>query len=269
MWPNKIGAFIKRDFIVDISYRLNFFLRFARIFTTILTFYFISKLFGKGASEYLKEYGGDYFPFVLIGIAFSEYIMISLRSFSENIRQEQIVGTLEAVLATPTKVSTIVIGSSIWDFLFTSINVVIYLLLGVIFFGLDLSRMNLASGAAILILSILSFSGIGIISAAFILILKKGDPLTWFMGVCFGLLGGVYFPVNIMPKILQIFSFFVPITYSLRGLRLALLKGYGFKMLLPEILALSIFAILLFPLSILLFKLALKKAKIDGSLVHY
>ena len=254
---------------MDISYRLNFFLRFARIFTTILTFYFISKLFGKGASEYLKEYGGDYFPFVLIGIAFSEYIMVSLRSFSDSIRQEQIVGTLEAVLATPTKISTIVIGSSIWDFLFASISVVAYFLLGVVFFGLDLSRMNLVSGIVILILSIFSFSGIGIISAAFILMLKKGDPLAWFMGVCFGLLGGVYFPVNIMPKTLQVFSFLVPITYSLRGLRLALLKGYSFNMLLPDILALFIFSVLLFPIGILLFKLALKKAKIDGSLAHY
>lgn len=265
----KIIAFIKRDFAIEVSYRIAFLLRLARIFTTVLTFYFISKLFGKGASVHLQEYGGVYFPFVLIGIAFSEYLMVSLRSFSESIREEQIIGTLEAVLATPTKISTIVIGSSIWNFIFTSISVLIYLLLGVLFFGLDLSKMNVPSALTILILTIIVFSSIGIISASFIIILKKGDPLTWFMGICFGLLGGVYFPVNIMPKFLQVFSYLLPMTYSLRSIRLALLRGYSFKMLLVDIEVLFIFSIILLPISIRVFKFAIKKAKRDGSLVHY
>lgn len=269
MWLNKIIAFIKRDLAYEVSYRLAFLLRLARIFTTVLTFYFISKLFGKGASVHLVEYGGEYFPFVLIGIAFSEYLMVSLRSFSRTIRHEQMMGTLEAMLATPTRVSTIIVGASIWDFVFTSISVVIYLLLGVIFFSLDLSKMNLFCGITILILTIISFLSIGIISASFILMLKKGDPLTWFMGISFGLLGGVYFPVNIMPKFLQLFSYLLPITYSLRSLRYALLKGYGFGMLLPDIGTLFLFCILLLPISIWMFKFALKKARIDGSLVHY
>lgn len=269
MWLNKIGAFIKRDFYIEISYRLNFILRIARIFTTILTFYFISKLFGKNASIYLQEYGGNYFPFVLIGIAFSEYLMVSLRSFSETIRYEQMMGTLEAVVATPTRVFTIIIGASIWDFIFTSITVFIYMLLGVIFFGVDLGKMNVLAGVVILILTVFSLSCIGIISVAFIIMLKKGDPLNFLMSICFSLLGGVYFPIEIMPKFLRVFSHLIPITYSLKSFRYVLLRGYGFKMLLPEIGILFIFCIFLFPISIGIFKFALKKAKIDGSLVYY
>lgn len=269
MLLNKLIAFIKRDFILESSYRLAFVLRLARIFATILTFFFISKLFNKGASVHLAKYGGEYFPFVLIGLAFSRYLTVSLQSVSQTIRREQMMGTLEAILATPTKVSTLIIGSSIWNFIFTSITVIIYLLLGVMFFGLDLSNMNLVSGLIILILTIISFSSIGIISAAFVLILKRGDPITWLIGVSFGLLGGVYYPVTIMPRFLQVVSYFLPITHSLRGLRMALLKGAGLKMLLPEIGIIFAFCILLLPISIALFKWALKKAKIDGSLVHY
>lgn len=269
MWLNKIIAFVKRDFACEVSYRFFFILRLARIFTTVLTFYFISKLFGKAPSVYLAEYGGEYFPFVLIGIAFSEYLMVSLRSLSESIRQEQMMGTLEAMLATPTKSSLIVIGACLWDFVFTSISVVIYLLLGVIFFGVDLSRMHLPSGIVILTLTLVSLYSLGIISAAFVLILKKGDPLTLLMGICFGLLGGVYFPVEIMPKFSRVFSYLLPITYSLKSLRYAFLKGYGINMLLPEIGALFLFCVILLPISIWIFKLALKKARIDGSLAHY
>ncbi len=269
MLLNKIIAFIKRDFAIEVSYRLSFILRLGRIFTTVLTFYFISRLFGKGASVHLADYGGEYFPFVLIGIAFSEYLMTSLRSFSQTLRHEQMMGTLEAMLATPTKVSTIIIGASIWDFVFTSIGVIIYLLLGVFFFGLDLSNMNWIGAAIILILTIIAFSSIGIISASFILVLKRGDPLAWFMGIVSGLLGGVYFPIEIMPKFLQFFSYLLPITYSLKSLRYALLRGYELKLLWPEITALIFFCIFLLPISIWFFKLALRRAKIDASLVHY
>lgn len=266
---HKIAAFIKRDFAMETSYRLAFILHIGKIFIYVLTFYFISSLFGKGASAYLAEYGGEYFPFVLIGIVFSEYLFVSLHSISQTIRGEQVMGTLESILATPTKVSTIIIGSCTWDFFFTSLNIFINLLLGVIFFKVNLGAMNLVSTFIILVLTIVSFSSIGIMSAAFILVFKKGDPIIWFISVFFSFLGGIYYPVKILPKFLQECAYFLPITHSLNGLRLSLLKGYGFMALLPDIKVLFIYSCVFFPISVMFFKLALKKAKKDGSLVHY
>jgi ABC-2 type transport system permease protein len=244
-------------------------LRVAQIFMHIFTFYFISRLFGRNASAYLAEYGSDYFSFVLVGIAFSQYLSISLNNVAQTIRQEQMMGTLEALLATPTRISTIVIGSSIWDLVFTSFTVVIYLVLGVIFFNADLSHMNLLSAFVVLMLTVISFSSIGILSAAFVMMLKKGDPITWLISSVFGLLGGVYYPIKILPGYLQGISRLLPITYSLHGLRMAVLRGYGIGMIVPDLSALVLYCVLLLPLSIFLFKLAINKAKIDGSLVHY
>jgi ABC-2 type transport system permease protein len=266
---HKIFAFIKKDFAMETSYRFAFILRIVGIFTSVLTFYFISNIFGKGASVYLAEYGGEYFPFVLIGIAFSGYLSVSLHSISSTIRGEQVMGTLESILATPTKVSTIIVGSSIWDFFFATFNIFIYLLLGAIFFNVDFRAMNLISTFIILALTIMSFSSIGIISAAFILVFKKGDPITWFISVIFSLLGGVYYPVKVLPKFLQECAYFLPITHSLNGLRLSLLKGHGFMALFPDIKVLFIYACVFFPISVAFFKIALKKAKRDGTLVHY
>lgn len=265
----KILAFIRRDFAIEISYRFLFILRLLRVFAAITIFYFISKLFGKGNHVYLKEYGLDYFSFVLIGIAFYEYLATALRSFSDTIRNEQMSGTLEAMLSTPTDVSVLMVGSAIWDFIFNSITVVLYLAFGVIFLGADLSRMNLVAALIILALTVISFSGIGIISASFTVILKRGDPLSWLVSLCISLMGGVYYPVDIMPPFLRAFSYFLPITYSLRSLRFAILKGYGLTVLLPDIGILLGFCLFLIPLSLWLFRLALKKAKRDGSLVYY
>lgn len=265
----KICAFIKRDFYIHISYRVAFIFEWVSILVTVATFYFISGLVDQGAAPYLKEYQAGYFPFVLIGIAFSGYLSTALQSFSSNIRYEQLLGTLEAMLVTPTKIPLIVIGISVWDFLFTSITTVISLLFGALFFKVDLSQMNFLASLLILVMTIVSFSSIGIISAAFIVVLKKGNPINWMINTFSGLFGGVFFPIEMLPKKLQVISHLLPITYSLRGLRHAILQGYSFKMLMPDMLILLSFCVILFPLSIWIFKKAVDKAKLTGSLAHY
>lgn len=269
MFLCKMWAFIKKDFLIFTSYRLSFILSWSSILLEVSIFYFIAKLFGKGVGTHLQSYGGEYFPFVLIGIAFSSYFYTALRSFSRELREEQMLGTLEAILVSPTSIPLIVISLSLWNFLYTSISVIIYLVFGVTIFGLDLSLANFGLGFLLLFLAIISFSSLGIISASFILVFKQGDPINWFLGTASALLGGVYFPVTILPQGLQSISKFLPITYALRAIRHILLQGYTFRQVLQDFIILLIFCLFIFPLSIFLFRWAVKKAKIDGSLVHY
>lgn len=269
MIGRKILAFIKRDFSITASYRLSFFFQFFGIFFSVVTFYFIAKLFGGAATPYLDSYGGDYFSFVLIGIAFSDYLGVGLSSFAGTIREGQMLGTLEAMLVTPTRVHTIVLFSSVWQFLLTSIRVLVYILLGVFFFGVDMTRPNIPAALLILILTILAFSSLGIISASFIMIFKRGNPLNWLIGSFSTLFGGVLFPITILPDWLQKISHLLPITYSLRAMRHALLQSYSFQALSFDILMLALFSVVLLPLSIYAFKVGVRKAKKDGSLTHY
>jgi len=129
--------------------------------------------------------------------------------------------------------------------------------------------MNPLAAFIILILTIISFSSIGIISTSFVMVFKRGDPISWLITTFSGFFGGVFFPVTILPKALRAISYLFPITYSLRSLRLAILQGYSLKLLLPDIIMLVFFCIILLPLSIWVFKYAVKKAKSDGSLTHY
>jgi ABC-type multidrug transport system permease subunit len=61
------------------------------------------------------------------------------------------------------------------------------------------------------------------------------------------LLGGVLYPITVLPIWLQIFSYLLPITYSLRGMRHALLQGYSLAALSLDILALAMFSVVLLP----------------------
>ena len=157
---DKALAFIKRDFLIDISYKVSFLMNITGIFFSVLTFYFISKLFGTAAAPYLGEYGGEYFPFVLLGIAFSTYLGVGLGTSASAIRQEQVLGTLESMLISPTRASAIAIYLSLWNFIFSSFHIFIYLIIGRLIFGLRFSFNRPLLIIIILFLSIMSFNSL-------------------------------------------------------------------------------------------------------------
>ncbi|MEJ2304341.1 MAG: ABC transporter permease, partial [Anaerolineales bacterium] len=226
-------------------------------------------LLGSAASPYLEAYGGDYFAFVLIGIAFAGYFGVGLSSFSSSLRQAQTTGTLEAMLTTPTALSTIILSSSLWSYLLTTLRVLVYLLIGDLFLKVNLGGGNYLGALIVLILTIISFSSLGIIAASFIMVLKRGDPITWLFNATSSFLGGIYYPVTILPGWLQFFSYLLPVTYALRAMRLALLQGASTATILSDILVLAVFSAILMPASLLAFRFAVRRARVDGSLSQY
>ena len=262
-------AFLKRDLSQALSYRLSFLLQFLGIFFSVAVFYLLSQLFGGAVAPQLEAYGGDYFSFVLIGLAFTGYMGLSMSSFADSIREGQMMGTLEIMLLSPTRLSSILLSSSLWSYLLTTVNVMVYLIVGALVFGFSVSQANLLTAIVVLVLSTASFSGIGILSAAMVLVVKKGDPIAWLFGGVSSLLAGVYYPISVLPDWLTPLSRILPMTYALDSMRLAMLKGYSLYDVRLDILVLLGFTIVLTPLAFVAFRKALKRAKMEGSLIQY
>ncbi len=262
-------AFLKRDLVIAVNYRFSFALELLAIFFPTATFYFLSQVFGEAVSSYIAPYGGDYFAFVLIGIAFSSYLTFSLSSFSAQVMESQVQGTLEALLTTPTSLSTILVSSTLYPFVFTSFSVIVYLALGVGLFGFPLGNANFVGAALILLLSVAAFSGLGILAAALIMVFKRGSPVEWLFSSASMLVSGTFYPISVLPAWLQNLSYLLPLTYSLHGMRYALLQRYSLTQLLPDIGALLLFSIVLLPLGLITFNYATRRAKMEGSLTHY
>ena len=98
---------------------------------------------------------------------------------------------------------------------------------------------------------------------------ELGNPLKLVDWQFLHSFGGVFFPITILPGWLQKISYFLPITYSLRAIRHALLQSYPFQALGFDILILALFSVVLLPLSVYAFKVGVRRAKKDGSLTHY
>jgi len=261
-------AFLLRDWRQETSYRLSFALSVFSALFGIVTFYFMGRMIGQDTIKALAPYGGDYFAFALIGIAFHSYLQTALRSFSGQIRDAQVLGTLEVQLVTTTPASQVILFSSSFSFLWTSLRVVMYLLLGLLF-GLHLYASATPVALLILVLTVVAFASIGLISASFILVFKRGDPLIWLFGGASALLGGLYYPVAVLPGWLRLFSNVLPITWALEAMRRALLTGASFAELRTEILVLLLFAVVGVPLGLWIFSRALRHAMVQGSLGQY
>ena len=67
--PKLLWAFLVRDFHEITSYRLSFLLDLGSIFFRAFTFFFVSQLLGDSVAPMLAAYNGDYFAFVIIGLA--------------------------------------------------------------------------------------------------------------------------------------------------------------------------------------------------------
>jgi ABC-2 type transport system permease protein len=239
------------------------------ILISVAILFFVGRLVDSASFSFLKPYGGNYFGFLLIGIIFVDYLAISLKSFANNIRDGQLTGTLEIILTSPTRLSTFLIASSAWGYLFTSFRIILYLITGVFFFGLHIGKANILAASIIFLISMACYVAIGIILTSLILLVKKGDSAMNILGELSLVLSGVFFPPQLFPAWMAHLSEFIPFTYSLHGLRLSILEGYSVMALKNDILALSIFAAFFLLISCWSFPYAVKRAKTNGTLTQY
>ncbi len=249
-------AFLKRDLLENFSYKSAALIDALSIFSQVLVFFFIAKFLG----------GKDYFPYVLTGIAFAGYQSAALSSFALSIHREIGTGTLEAILLTRTSVYTVLFSTVIWNFIFTSLKVLVYFAAGMILFDFDFSKFNAAGFFLSFALTISAMMALGVLSAGCILVLRRGDPVTSLMNNASRFLSGVYFPIQVLPAWIQPLSYLLPLTYALEALRRSLFNGDGIHELAGHLSVLFIFSVILWPCSLLFFRWAFHKARKEGTL---
>ncbi len=264
----RASSFIVKDFLIESSYGFNAVMQTLGILFSVFTFYFLSRIIDLSQTPELLKYK-EYFPYVITGIALSNYLSVSTRGFSMRIREYQMTGTLESVLICGITPQGFLIFSTMYDFLFSTLRIFIYLTIAFFFSSTGFHLNQIHYILLILILSVIAFSSMGVLSAGFVIMFKRGDPVAVIYSALSYLFSGVYFPVSLLPEPLRIFSKFLPMTHALEGLRVALLTETDLYNLFPQILALLTFSMVLWPFSIFIFNRAVKKAKSDGSLSHF
>ncbi len=254
----KIYYFMKRDVIQFSTYKTNMVLMVLSALFGALSYAFL----GSNASmqSVLEMYNMSLTTYLLIGIAFNTYLAQSLTLIQKTINP----WALEEVLVSPTRLTTFIIGSSLWGFIWSTGVIAIYLAVGVLAFGVVLS-VNVAGTVLVLALGIGTFIGFSMIGAGILIVTKQGDPVTTLITIATGLFGNVLFPPQVMPAQLQMISYFVPQYYFFTAIRL-MLTGWSIEMILPQILILGLMCAVILPLGYAVYSWCLKTARKNGTL---
>jgi ABC-2 type transport system permease protein len=264
---NTLRAFTERGFRLAASYRLTFVGTYLGGAMTVVFFGALQSLVGKRVPS-VAAYG-DYFTYLLIGGIFARYLSFGMRHFGRELEQEMLAGTLEPMLVTRTPSPLILLGPSLWVAVEGLLVMALQFVVGVTFFVTDFSRANWPSALVVGALALVALSFWGVLAAAFMLLFKRADPLSWFVDFTIFLLAGVYFPVTILPLWLKVIAYLLPLSYTLDAVRLALMRGQSVADLSGYVGILLLFNAFLIPGGLLAFRAALRHVKQTGSLGHY
>ncbi len=263
-----VWGFLVRDFLQEYSYRMNFVMQVVGVVASLTIWFFLGSFFTQFPQLADRLGGMDYFSYSVIGIAFLRYLSSLNSTFARKVRQEQVTGTLEAMLCTPNRVTSLVLMSSAYEVLASSAWILAWLGLGRLF-GASFHLPAPVPAALLLVLVMGAFASIGILSAGMTIYFKRGDPLTWLVSSGSALLGGVFFPASALPAPLDTLSTLIPITHAVEGFRELVVRQAGLGAIGPHLQYLGLFTAVLLPLGLALFHLALRRARAEGTLVHY
>src|SRR5687767_4272604 len=204
---------------------------------------------------------------LMIGAIFWNYLSVVFSIIGEQISWERWEGTLEYTMMAPVRRVSQLVGASIYAVIWGFIHTTVVLTVLVLFFGIDLTRADLVTAGALMLVGSLSIIGIGMMAAALPLLwVERGDQMVFVIQSLLLLISGVYYSVTILPGWMQAVAALSPATYVLDGVRMALIDGAPITALGGHLLVLAVMAVIFIPLGVAVFGWAERYAKRTGKL---
>jgi ABC-2 type transport system permease protein len=162
--------------------------------------------------------------------------------------KEKETGTIEQLLMTPAQTGEMLLAKTTPVFVVMMVVLFLSLVVGMLVFGLPVRGavwLFTLAGA----LSALAGIGIGVMVATVSKSQQQAQLLTFFVNPPLTLLSGATSPIENMPEVFQKLSYLDPLRYMVTIIRGVTLKDAPWSALWPNLLALTVFSIILFAIS--------------------
>ena len=175
--------------------------------------------------------------FVMMGVCFAGVAMV----------QERHNKTLARLLTTPTEKFFIISGKMLGFFLVGFIQFMILILFGQLV--LKVNWGNLPLGVLLLVISyVLSVTGLGTLLSVVVRTSAQAGAFAVLISIVTSMLGGAWWPIEIVPKFMQNIARFTPQYWAINGFNKIITRGFGITEILPNfyvLLAISAISLLL------------------------
>ncbi|MBK6545984.1 MAG: ABC transporter permease [Saprospiraceae bacterium] len=188
----------------------------------------------------------NYKQFMVPGILVILLTMIGANMSALNLVKEKEIGTIEQINVSPIRKHHFIIGKLIPFWILGQVVLSIGLMVAWLVYGIipvgHISLIYLFS--SVYLLAIL---GLGLLISTIAHTQQQAMLISFFIMMIFVLLSGLYTSIDSMPKWAQFITKLNPIAYFVQVMRMVIMKGSGFKDILPHLLSVLGMAIVLIP----------------------
>ena len=191
--------------------------------------------------------------FMVPGVLALLLMVLTMILTSLAIVKENEAGTMEQLMVTPIRPYQLIIGKLAPFFLIGIVDIILVLLVATLWFGVPLK------GSVMLIFTLcIVFQMTTLGAGLFVSTVSRTQQQAMLTAVFFVILpmmflSGFVFPIENMPKVIQLFTYFIPLRYFFVIIRGVFLKGVGLRELWLESSVLLGFGIVILTISILRF----------------
>jgi len=231
----------------------------------LVSYFFIDRLVGAAAAERLP--GGSYFAFVWTGTMVQLAVAATLGALGGALAREAAEGTLEPALAAGASPLALVLGATLVPGALAVVQIALHAALGIAWFGLALEPRGAGVALVALLATTAACAPVGLLGAALWLVVRRAGAVTTAALFAFGLLGGVYFPVDLLPVPVASVAAWIPLTLGLDAIRGAVLDGGGWSACALPLAKLCALALVGIPPAAALLAASVRRAERRGRLV--
>jgi ABC-2 type transport system permease protein len=265
----KLTAFLRRDFLTAWSYRMVFFTDAGALVVQAFVFAMVGKLVNTSAMPVYGSTHANWIEFATVGIVIGAFLQIGLNRVSSSIRQEQLMGTLDSLLLTPTRLVTMQVGSAMYDLIYVPLRTLLFLLFVILAFGAHFHTTGLLPSVLMMFAFVPLVWGLGLLSAAGALTFRRGSGGLGFASMLLVLASGAAFPLTVTPHWFQTLAHWNPIARAMDGMRETLIGGVGWGYLGSDFAVVVPSALIALALGLTAFSRALRRERRRGTLGVY
>jgi len=185
-------------------------------------------------------------------------LLFSVAGVGASILEEKENGTINRLLYSPLKVSSILYGKMLFAFFISLLQLTAMFLFAGLVFNLDLS-INIPALILMIIATAFAVSGIGVFLAAIAKTRQQAQNLSTIIILIMSAIGGSMIPLFIMPVILQKIAFLSVNYWGIQGFYDIFWRNLPLEEIIPRILVLMSIGVVMTLASIWLFKKRLMK----------
>jgi ABC-2 type transport system permease protein len=264
LWLEAMWGIMRRDAILFVSYRTQLVSQFLGPLFTIAVFYYISRLL---TAKTFSSPGG-YFGFVIVGLVIIQILTLSLGLMPGSVRQELISGTIERFMVSAHGPVNGILGTMLFPLCNAFAAGIVTLALANLVFGLPLAATSFLA-VPVALLGVIAFMPFALFLVALVMAFKQAASASQFIVSGIAIVGGLYFPVSLLPGWIRWVSDvqpFTPATDLLRHLLVGTALTYPAGV---ELLKLAGFSLVLLPAGLGLLGASIRYGQRTGTIAEY